>query len=278
MKTLGAPPAIFDETEATAYRHPDFQSSKKSTSLKEYGRNTALLCYCIGIAVHSSKLVAGFIDSYFLLLAECSHIRVSCEILQCILVSANNGIPFEKERSMTAMNNNRNFRSLTALLMASLLTVSTISMFAQSMPTIKQWQTKDRSKLVGNSTTGWDSLYKTGGLCDPSGANYPSQACVNAAISLVNTACAAAGNSYQKGSKLWQRTGFALILASSAFTGVGSAATIAGSTTVPKIFSTLGGTTGLGAVTATVTSNASGDLAGVAAVNAVMSDLQAFFC
>jgi hypothetical protein len=79
---------------------------------------------------------------------------------------------------------------------------------------------------------------------------------------------------FQTGTAAWQKWQFVLVIASAGFTGVGSAATIAGSTTVPKIFSTLGGTTGLGAVTATTNSNISDNQAGVAAVNTIQGEIQ----
>lgn len=202
---------------------------------------------------------------------------------------------------MTAMHSIRNFRALVVLLVASLLTVFTTDTFGQTInvpnptattlsvtetskhaqePTVtvkatkRTIHTKDKSKLAVNNQAAWEYLETH--ACAPAARLASPPECVDHAILLVNSTCAAASNSYQKGSKGWQTVGFSLILASAAFTGIGAAATIAGSTTVPKIFSTLGGTTGLGAVTATVNSNASGDMAGSAAVNAVMSDFQTY--
>lgn len=130
--------------------------------------------------------------------------------------------------------------------------------------------TRDRAKLAAYNNAAWNNLLHGQGTCtDPQ-----STACANDALTLAGSTCSSSALLFQTGTRAWQKWQFALVIASAGFTGVGSAATIAGSTTVPKIFSTLGGTTGLGAVTATTNSNISDNQAGVAAVNVIQGELQ----
>jgi hypothetical protein len=91
---------------------------------------------------------------------------------------------------------------------------------------------------------------------------------------LAGSICSNSALLFQKGTAHWQSAQFYLVLASAGFTGVGAAATIAGSTTVPKVFSTLGGSTGLGAVNATTSTYLANNEAGISAVNAIQGLIQ----
>jgi len=66
--------------------------------------------------------------------------------------------------------------------------------------------------------------------------------------------------------------GFSLVIASAAFTAVGASTTIADA----KVFSTLGGTTGLGAATSLIAANTAGDQAGLASVNTTLGNFLKF--
>lgn len=90
----------------------------------------------------------------------------------------------------------------------------------------------------------------------------------------IDDACAAAQCSadakfFRTQATGWQHLGLALILISAASTAVGTSATIANA----KIWSTLGGTTGLGAATTAVNSDISGDQTGLSAVNSALAAL-----
>lgn len=129
--------------------------------------------------------------------------------------------------------------------------------------------TRDRAKLAAYNNAAWDVLRHQGSCTKPR-----SNECANDAMTLAGSTCSSSALIFQKGTAVWQKWQFVLVIASAGFTGVGSAATIAGSTTVPKVFSTLGGTTGLGAVTATTNSDIADNQAGVSAVNAIQLELQ----
>jgi hypothetical protein len=129
--------------------------------------------------------------------------------------------------------------------------------------------TRDRAKLAAYNNAAWDALRHQGSCTNPQ-----SSACANDALILAGSTCSSSALIFQKGTATWQKAQYILVIAAAGFTGVGSAATIAGSTTVPKIFSTLGGTTGLGAVTATTNTDIGDTQAGVAAVNSTQAEIQ----
>jgi hypothetical protein len=93
-------------------------------------------------------------------------------------------------------------------------------------------------------------------------------ACAHAAIVEVCMECQASAKWFKKSTRAWQALGFGLVVASAAFTGIGASTTIANA----KVYSTLGGTTGLGAVTSTVTANVAGDQTGLATVNTTLQN------
>jgi hypothetical protein len=131
--------------------------------------------------------------------------------------------------------------------------------------------TRSRAKLAAANNQAWQVLKHQGSCSNPQ-----SLACANDAFLLATSICSSSAVLFQKGTKGWQIAQYAFVIASAAFTGVGSAATIAGSTTVPKVFSTLGGSTGLAAVNATTNTNIGDNQAGVAAVNALQAGLQKY--
>lgn len=100
-----------------------------------------------------------------------------------------------------------------------------------------------------------------------------SDQCAAAAVMVASTQCAASAQFLRKEAKSWQILSISLLLGSAAFTGVGAAATIAGSTTVPKVFSTLGGATGLGAVTSSVNANVTSDQTALTSINTTLNNL-----
>jgi hypothetical protein len=129
--------------------------------------------------------------------------------------------------------------------------------------------TRDKAKLSAYNNAGWSWLINSDYCKDTQ-----SNACANHALVLAGTICSSSALVFQKKTRDWQAAQLILVLASAGFTGAGSAATLAGSSTVPKVFSTLGGTTGLGAVTATTNTNISDYQAGVAAVNQIQAEIQ----
>lgn len=126
--------------------------------------------------------------------------------------------------------------------------------------------TSSRAKFSDSITMGWAWIQQQ---C-PTGPAVSDQ-CAAAAVMMASNQCSASAKFLRKDAKSWQYLSIGLLLASAAFTGVGSAATIAGSTTVPKAFSTLGGATGLGAVTSSVNANVSSDQTGLTAINSTLN-------
>lgn len=95
-----------------------------------------------------------------------------------------------------------------------------------------------------------------------------SDGCAAAATVQVNLECGASTKFFRKDTRAWTALGFGMLIASAAFTGIGASATLSSA----KVWSTLGGTTGLGAVSASVNSNVAGDQAGLSAVNTTLSN------
>jgi len=137
---------------------------------------------------------------------------------------------------------------------------------ASSSNAPNQRATRNRAKLAADNNAAWQNL-NAGACKDPT-----TSSCADAAVLLANSTCSSSAVIFQRGSAFWTATGFAFVIASAAFTGVGASTTISQA----KVFSTLGGTTGLGAVTATVNSNTSNDQGGVTAVNALQADLETY--
>jgi len=140
----------------------------------------------------------------------------------------------------------------TSTAMRVLLTLALLG--ASSADTLAQ----SRARLAAKTQKAWFNAVKP--LCkDPVDAT-----CAQAAIVQTEMVCAESGKFYSKGSTAWQWISFALIIASAASTAVGASATVSNA----KIWSTLGGTTGLGAVTTNINANVSSDQNGLAAVEA----------
>jgi len=95
--------------------------------------------------------------------------------------------------------------------------------------------------------------------------------CAHAAVLEASAECGDSAKFFKTGSETWKWIGFTLVIVSAASTAVGASATVANS----KIWSTLGGTTGLGAVTTTVNSNVTADQNAVASVNTTLDSLNA---
>jgi Putative Ig domain len=136
--------------------------------------------------------------------------------------------------------------ALAVSLIAALLAVLPGDTLAQS-----------RARLAAKTQKAWLKAVK------PQCASVDA-ACAQAAIVQTEMVCAESGKFYSRGSTAWQWISFALIIASSASTAVGASATVSNA----KIWSTLGGTTGLGAVTTNINANVSSDQNGLAAVEA----------
>jgi hypothetical protein len=151
--------------------------------------------------------------------------------------------------------------AFVALLTAALLAVFPLDTLAQENKIIPRIA-KTKALFIQSNNDAWAKLAAT--TC--SGATVTPQ-CAQAAIVEAETECAASAKYFTKDTKLWRYLGFALIIASAGFTGVGASATIANA----KVYSTLGGTTGLGAVTSTINANVTSDQTGLATVNTTLS-------
>jgi hypothetical protein len=130
-------------------------------------------------------------------------------------------------------------------------------------PTVVIRNYRTKAEMEKGTEQGWEAVVQQCGTVN--------DACAAAANAEVTGECAADAQLFSKHTKNWKVLSFALIIASAGFTGAGAATTIAGSTTIPKIFATLGGTTGLGAVTSTVNSNVASDQAGLIAIDTELS-------
>jgi hypothetical protein len=159
--------------------------------------------------------------------------------------------------------------ALVALLVSAALAASPLDAFAQqAAATIVNRNYRNKAEMIKGTEQGWAAVVQQ--------CATVNDACAAAVNAEVTGECAADAQLFTRHTKNWKTLSFALILASAAFTGVGAAPTIAGSTSIPKVFSALGGTTGLGAVTSTVNSNVASDQAGLAAINTELTEWLTF--
>jgi hypothetical protein len=86
-------------------------------------------------------------------------------------------------------------------------------------------------------------------------ADSTKDVCAAAAIIQFNAECSASAKFFKKDTRVWNIISFSMVVASGVFTAVGASTTLANA----KIFSTLGGTTGLGAVSASANTNVGND-------------------
>lgn len=149
--------------------------------------------------------------------------------------------------------------AMVLLLVSAALAANPSDAFTQTATTSAIRNYRNKADLEKGTAQGWAAVVQQCGTVN--------DACATAANAEVTGQCAADAQLFSKHTKNWKVLSFVLIIASAGFTGAGAAATIAGSTAIPKIFSTLGGTTGLGAVTSTVNSNVASDQAGLTEID-----------
>jgi hypothetical protein len=125
--------------------------------------------------------------------------------------------------------------------------------------------TSSRKKFSESTLSGWAWLH------DQCNVSPITDQCAASAIQMASNQCAASAKFLKKDTKSWQYLSFGLLMASAAFTGVGAASTLAGSTVVPKVFSTLGGTTGLGTAVAAANTNVSSDQGALLSINTTLN-------
>jgi hypothetical protein len=171
----------------------------------------------------------------------------------------------------------RSSKILCSLLMIALLVSFVTSLSAQepspnqTMATLAQRTSppprndKSKATFTQSNQDGW--AWVTARCTDPT-----SDSCAEAAIVEVSQECGASSKFFKKDTKVWEWITFSLVIASASFTGVGASATIANA----KVYSTLGGTTGLGAVTSTTKANVAGDQAGLMTVNTTLTNFLKF--
>jgi hypothetical protein len=152
-----------------------------------------------------------------------------------------------------------------AVAQAQVETARARAQFAAVEQNATKIDTGSRNKFSNSVARGWSWLQTQ---C---GASPVTDQCAAAAISLASNQCAASAKFLKKDTKSWQYLSFGLLMASAAFTGVGAAPTLAGSTVVPKVFSTLGGATGLGTAVATANTNVSGDQTALISINTTLN-------
>jgi hypothetical protein len=136
----------------------------------------------------------------------------------------------------------------------------------QLQKTLARNPEKSKGDFRANNEDVWAKLWA---VC---GSGAVTDACANAAVFAASAECEASARWFKRGTRGWQAASILLTLASAAFTGVGASTTIANA----KVFSTLGGTTGLGAVSTTMNANAASDQAGLAVVNSTLAGLATF--
>ena len=158
------------------------------------------------------------------------------------------------------------------LLMVSLLAAFPANTFGQAIdPAVAKKMlainTSSRKKFAQSAGQGWVWVLNQ---CPTTPV---SDQCAAAAVMVASTQCSASAKFLRQDTNLWRYLSFGLLLGSAAFTGLGAAATLNGSTTLPKIFSTLGGATGLGAVASTVNSNVTTDQNALTSINTTLNNL-----
>ena len=177
-----------------------------------------------------------------------------------------------------------NTRSFTALI-ALLTTVGAANTFAETLSEAKdraalataqlaaakaqaeatKINTGSRAKFTSSAQLGWAWIQAQ---CNGS----ISDQCAAAAVSMASNECSASAKFLKKDAKSWEYLNIGLLIAYATFTGIGASPTLANA----KIWSTLGGTTGLGAVTSTVNSNVSSDQIGLISINTALNDFIMF--
>jgi hypothetical protein len=159
---------------------------------------------------------------------------------------------------------------VAVMLLIAVLAAFPSETFAQDAAVLKlataRTPEKNKGDFNANNTKIWSNILAQ---CSVAAVN---EACANAAIFAASAECEDSAKFFKKGTTGWQTITLLLTLASASFTAVGASSTIASA----KIFSTLGGTTGLGAVGTTINANSAGDQAGLASVNSTIGKLQTF--
>jgi hypothetical protein len=193
-----------------------------------------------------------------------------------------------KEKQGSYLNENSEIRTspiLITLLVAGLLTATSSETFAQNVapaqdiaaaPDVQAAQAralaqqtartpeKTKGDFVANNARVWNAILAQCGTVDA--------ACANAAVFAASAECEDSAKFFRKGTKGWQIFSIVLTLTSASFTGVGASTTLSNA----KVFSTLGGSTGLAAVVPTLNANATGDQTGMTTVASTIAKLQAY--
>jgi Putative Ig domain len=152
-----------------------------------------------------------------------------------------------------------------AIAQAQVQTAQARAQFAAVELDATKLDTGSRKKFSTSVARGWAWIQTQ---CT---ASPVTDQCAAAAIEMASNQCAASAKFLKKDTKSWQYLSFGLLMASAAFTGVGAASTLAGSTVVPKVFSTLGGATGLGTVAASANTNVSSDQTALLSINTTLN-------
>ena len=165
------------------------------------------------------------------------------------------------------------------VLIVTLLSASTADTYAGSEQDKKEYERgepapvrkgRTRSAFSSNNAKGWAWVRGQCGDKDNDWSN--TVGCAQAAILEVSTECGESAKFFRKGAGAWQWISFGLMISSAALIGMG-AETMAKNA---KVWSTLGGATGLGALTTTLTSNMTGDLNAVNSINATLASFNTF--
>jgi hypothetical protein len=125
---------------------------------------------------------------------------------------------------------------------------------------------KTKGDFNENNNKIWSKLLNA---CSPPSATSVNDSCATEAVYAALGECEASARYFKKDNKGWQIVSLVLTLASAASTAVGASTTVF----EPKIWSTLGGATGLLSGRTTLNGYASGDLTGLGAINSTINTL-----
>ena len=141
-------------------------------------------------------------------------------------------------------------------------------------PKVQARTNRNLAEYNANNTLGWEYVNAVCAASNTTSGNTEivSNDCAVAAIAEVNAECSLGAKYFKKSTRAWTVIGISMVIASAVFTGIGASSTLANA----KVWSTLGGTTGLGAVTATVNSNVAGDQAALGKIGSTLDGFAKF--
>jgi hypothetical protein len=169
----------------------------------------------------------------------------------------------------------KHLSTILALLLAVPISLSTTparaaeAAFTSLSTALIRQPERSKEDFTKNNEKIWSALLAS---CSDLSDTTVANTCGTAAVFAASNECEASAKYFRKSAKGWTIATIALTGLSAVSTAVGASATIANA----KIWSTLGGTTGLGAVSTTINSASTTDQSGLATVNGTLAKLQVF--